>query len=61
MRGAIMARALRVACPGAVYDVTSRGNTLKSIYLSNSDRYDFLDILNRVVERYYWRCHSYCL
>ncbi len=56
-----MARPLRVEFSGAVYHVTSRGNARKSIYLSDSDRYDFLDILNRVVERYHWLCHSYCL
>lgn len=56
-----MARQLRVEFPGAVYHVTSRGNARKSIYLSDNDRHDFLDILNRVVERYHWLCHSYCL
>jgi hypothetical protein len=58
MRGAIMARALRVAFSGAVYHVASRGKSRKSVYLSDSDRYDSLDILNRVVERYHWLCHS---
>jgi len=47
-----MARPLRVEFPGAVYHVTSQGNARKSIYLSDSDRYDFLDIRNRAVERY---------
>lgn len=56
-----MARPLRVEFPGAVYHVTSRGNARKSIYLSDSDRYDFLDILTRVVERFHWLCHAYCL
>jgi REP element-mobilizing transposase RayT len=56
-----MARPLRVEFPGAVYHVTSRGNARKPIYLSDSDRYDFLDILHRVVQRYHWLCHSYCL
>jgi len=56
-----MARPLRVEFPGAVYHVTSRGNARKSIYLSDSDRYDLLEILNRVIERYHWLCHSYCL
>jgi len=56
-----MARPLRVEFPGAVYHVTSRGNARKSIYLSGNDRYDFLDILDRVVKRYHWLCHAYCL
>lgn len=56
-----MARQLRVEFPGAVYHVTSRGNARKSIYLSDNDRHDFLDILHLVVQRYHWLCHSYCL
>ena len=56
-----MARPLRVEFPGAVYHVTSRGNARKAIYLSDGDRYDFLDVLHRVVQRYHWLCHSYCL
>lgn len=56
-----MARPLRVEFPGAVYHVTSRGNARKSIYLSDSDRYDFLKIVHRVVDRYHWLCHAYCL
>jgi putative transposase len=56
-----MARSLRVEFPGAVYHVTSRGNARKSIYLSDADRHDFLGILHRVVKRYHWLCHAYCL
>ena len=56
-----MARQLRVEFPGAVYHVTSRGNARKSIFLSDNDRYDFLNILQLVVQRYHWLCHSYCL
>jgi putative transposase len=56
-----MARPLRVEFTGAVYHVTSRGNARNSIYLSDSDRYDFLDVLYRVVQRYHWLCHAYCL
>ena len=56
-----MARPLRVEFPGAVYHVTGRGNARRPIYLSDSDRCCFLDILDRVVERYHWLCHSYCL
>ena len=56
-----MARPLRVEFPGAVYHVTSRGNARKAIYLSDGDRYDFLDVLQQVVQRYHWLCHSYCL
>jgi REP element-mobilizing transposase RayT len=56
-----MARPLRVEFPDAVYHVISRGNARQPIYRSDRDRYDFLDILQRVVERYHWLCHAYCL
>jgi putative transposase len=56
-----MARPLRIEFPGAVYHVISRGNARQSIYRSDRDRYDFLDIFHRVVGRYHWLCHSYCL
>ena len=56
-----MARPLRIAYPGAVYHITSRGNEKKSVYGCDEDRLDFLDILQNVNARYNWICHSYCL
>lgn len=56
-----MARPLRIEFPGAVYHVTSRGNALQDIYVDDTDREAFLDVLAQVVERFHWLCHAYCL
>jgi putative transposase len=56
-----MARPMRIEYPNAVYHVTSRGNAQSDIFHSDQDRNEFLSILNRVVDRYHWLCHAYCL
>ncbi len=56
-----MSRPLRIEFAGAVYHVTSRGNACQPIFLDEEDREKFLSILAYVVDRYKWRCHSYCL
>jgi len=56
-----MARPLRIQYEGAVYHVTSRGNARAKIYLADSDRRQFLDVLGRAVSRFGWVCHAYCL
>ena len=56
-----MARPLRIEYPGAVYHVTSRGNARKAIFRDDADRNDFLATLGRVVERFGWVCHAWCL
>src|SRR5512139_3602263 len=56
-----MSRPLRVEYPGAVYHVTSRGNGRAAIFLSDSDRRKFLDIMADTVQKYNWLCHAYCL
>lgn len=56
-----MARPLRIEFPGAVYHITSRGNERKEIFRNDHDREDFLNILQRIVSRYNWLCHAYCL
>jgi len=56
-----MARPLRIEYPGAIYHVTSRGNARQSIYQDDKDRQRFLGILDDVVKRFNWICHSYCL
>lgn len=56
-----MARPLRLAFEGAVYHITNRGNSLGNIFLADSDRERFLEILTGVVDRYSWQCHAYCL
>jgi putative transposase len=56
-----MARPLRIEYPGAVYHVTSRGDGRENIYLSSSDKINFLQILGDTCGKYSWYCHSYCL
>jgi REP element-mobilizing transposase RayT len=56
-----MARPLRIEYEGAAYHVTSRGNARQDIFLADSDREVFLEVLGDVVQRYGWTCHAYCL
>jgi len=56
-----MARPLRIEFPGAVYHITSRVNEKKKIFRDDQDHSTFLTILHRVVVRYNWLCHAYCL
>ncbi len=56
-----MARPLRIEYPGAVYHLTARGNARQAVFLDDGDRAGFLELLGRVVERFRWRCHGYCL
>ncbi len=56
-----MARPLRIEYPGAVYHITTRGNAYQDIFLDDTDRERFLEILGEVTERFNWLCHAYCL
>jgi putative transposase len=56
-----VARPLRLEFAGALYHLTSRGNARQAIYLTDDDRHRFLTVLERVVSRYRWLCHAYCL
>jgi len=56
-----MARQLRIEYSGAVYHITARGNARKEIFLDDSDRQIFLDVLASTIEKYNWLCHAYCL
>jgi len=56
-----MARPLRIQFAGALYHVTSRGNARAPIFLGDSDRHLFLDVLGAAIERSQWLCHAYCL
>jgi putative transposase len=56
-----MARPLRIEYDGALYHVTSRGNERKAIFRDDDDRLIFLDALQKVNERFNWKCHAYCL
>jgi putative transposase len=56
-----MARPLRIEFSGALYHITSRGNACEPIYLTDHDRYSFLQVLGSACERHDWLCHAYCL
>ena len=56
-----MARPLRIEYEGALYHVTSRRNARQDIFFNDTDRRRFLGVLARVVERFRWICHAYCL
>ncbi|MDQ2983452.1 MAG: transposase [Actinomycetota bacterium] len=56
-----MARHPRLVEPGGFYHVGSRGNDKQPIYWDRFDRVFFLTSLARVVRRYRWLVHAYCL
>ena len=56
-----MAGPIRIEYPGAVYHVTARGNARMAVFVDDADRMGFLGILEDVIKRFNWLCHSYCL
>lgn len=56
-----MVKQIRIEFPFALYHVASRGNWGMDIFKDNQDRESFLEILSKVIERYNWICHGYCL
>ena len=56
-----MARPLRLEFEGAVYHVTARGNALQPIFLDDSDRKRFLELLGEEIDQQHWHCYAYCL
>jgi len=56
-----MARPLRIAFPGALNHITSRGNNRRGIFFDEDNRYHFLRFLTIAVERFAWTCFAYCL
>jgi len=56
-----MARPLRIEYPNAIYHVTSRGNARSDIFIDGPDKEKFLGVVGKVVTRYNWLCHAYCL
>jgi REP element-mobilizing transposase RayT len=56
-----MPRPPRVQVPGGLYHLGLRGVRRSRIFRSEGD-YDLFEALfERVVERFDWRCHTYCL
>ena len=56
-----MSRPLRIELSGELYHITSRGDRREDIYLSGTDRQQWLEIFGKVCKRFNWICHSYCL
>jgi REP element-mobilizing transposase RayT len=56
-----MARQWRIEYPNAFYHVFSRGNGHQNIFLSDSDRFVFLDLLKELSERFNINIHVYVL
>ncbi len=56
-----MAKQPRIEFAGAFYHVTSRGNRKQPIFLSDEDRYFFLNCLREAHERFGVIAHAYCL
>ncbi|MCH7882742.1 MAG: hypothetical protein IIB69_14495 [Proteobacteria bacterium] len=56
-----MARPIRLEFSGALYHITSHGDRQEDIYETNTDRENYLSILNGVCETYNWVCQAYCL
>ena len=56
-----MTRPLRIEVPDGIYHVTSRGNSGQPVFRDHVDRRMFLRTLARAIDRYGWRCLSYCL
>lgn len=56
-----MSRPLRIEFEGALCHITARGNRQEAIFYSDDDRATFLKILGKVITRYNWVCHAYCL
>jgi putative transposase len=51
----------RVQIPGGIYHLGTRGVRRETIYPQSADYELFGSIFGRVVERFEWRCHAYCL
>jgi REP-associated tyrosine transposase len=51
----------RVQIPGGIYHLGTRGVRRETIYPRSGDYELFGSIFDRVVKRFEWRCHTYCL
>jgi len=56
-----MARPLRIQFPGAMYHIMSRGIGKMTIFHTDHDWNKFISFMERVITRYNWTCHAYCL
>lgn len=56
-----MARPLRIEVPDGLFHLTARGNARQPIWLDDTDARFLLETLAKVIGRYGWECHAYCL
>jgi len=56
-----MSRPIRIEFPDALYHVTARGDRREDIFEDDQDRQVFLSTLERVIVRFNWICHAWCL
>jgi putative transposase len=56
-----MGRVPRPQVADGLYHVMSRGNARGAIFKDDADYSTFLGQLTKVVKRFDWRCHSFCL
>jgi putative transposase len=56
-----VARPLRLQIPGGIYHVRARGNSRAAVYRDDRGRRTFLELFERVVDRFEWNCHAYYL
>ena len=56
-----MPRAPREFYPGGYYHVNTRGNNKAGVYVDGLDRYVFIRLLERSVEKYEWVVYAWCL
>ena len=56
-----MARPPRILAADAIYHLTCRGVRKLPIYETDRDRALFLALLRLTLQRFRWRCHTYCL
>jgi putative transposase len=56
-----MPRQLRIQYEGAIYHLLSRGDRREHIFWDETDRHNFLELLERTCGRTGWQVHAYCL
>ena len=56
-----MSRPLRIEVPCGLFHVTSRGDRREAIYLTDTDRHQWLRLLGQVCQRHNWVCLAYCM
>ena len=56
-----MPRPLRVAYPGAIYHLMSRGDHREAIFRDDIDRRSFLETLGQACAKTGWQVHAFCL